>query len=133
MWPKAVNLVEYEFVLYTIFTVADMVLGTFVHVAVKKDSSSGNARIGALKKLVILLFMSFALGVYDLDKVLVLDQSAQALPLMGEIKSAVVAIFGYMSYFEFVSVAANFALITGVDMTKIPGVANEIKVKKEDK
>lgn len=133
MWPKAVNLVEYEFVLYTIFTVADMVLGTFVHVAVRKDSSSGNARIGALKKLVILLFMSFALGVYDLDKVLVLDQSAQALPLMGEIKSAVVAIFGYMSYFEFVSVAANFALITGVDMTKIPGVANEIKVKKEDK
>lgn len=133
MWPKVVNFVEYEFVLYTIFTVADMVLGTFVHVAVKKDSTSGDARIGALKKLVILLFMSFALGVYDLDKVLVLDQSVQALPLMGEIKSAIVAIFGYMSYFEFVSVAANFALITGVDMTKIPGVANEIKVKKEDK
>lgn len=133
MWPKVVNFVEYEFVLYTIFTVADMVLGTFVHVAVKKDSSSGTARIGALKKLVILLFMSFALGVYDLDKVLVLDKSVQALPLMGEIKSAIIAIFGYMSYFEFVSVAANFALITGVDMTKIPGVTNEIKVKKEDK
>lgn len=133
MLPKVVNFVEYEFVLYTILTVADMVLGTFVHVAVKKDSNSSEARIGALKKLVILLFMGFALGVYDLDKVLVLDQSVRGLPLIGEIKSAIIAIFGYMCYFEFVSVAANFALITGVDMTKIPGVANEIEVKKEDK
>ena len=133
MTPKVLNLVEYEFILYTIFTVADMVLGTFVHVAVKKDSNSSDARYGALKKLVILLFMGFALGVYDLDKFFMLNQSAQALPLVSEIKAAIIAIFGYMCYFEFVSVAANFAIITGVDMTKIPGVANEIDVKKEEK
>ena len=133
MTPKVVNIVEYEFILYTICTVADMVLGTFVHVAVKKDSNSSDARYGALKKLVILLFMGFALGVYDLDKFVMLNQSSQALPLVSEIKAAIIAIFGYMCYFEFVSVAANFAIITGVDMTKIPGVASEIEVKKEEK
>ena len=133
MSPKIVNLVEYEFILYTIFTVADMVLGTFVHVAVKKDCNSSDARYGALKKLVILLFMGFALGVYDLDKFIPLGQSSQVLPLVGEIKAAIVAIFAYMCYFEFVSVSANFAIITDVDLTKIPGVASEIKVKKEDK
>lgn len=133
MSPKIVNLVEYEFILYTIFTVADMVLGTFVHMAVKKDSNSSDARYGALKKLVILLFMGFALGVYDLDKFVMLNQGSQVMPLVSEIKAAIVAIFGYMCYFEFVSVAANFAIITGVDMTKIPGVASEIDVKKEEK
>lgn len=133
MAPKVVNLVEYEFILYTIFTIADMVLGTFVHVAVKKDSNSSDARYGALKKLVILLFMGFALGIYDLDKFVTLDQSSQVMPLVGEIKAAIVAIFAYMCYFEFVSVAANFAIITGIDLTKIPGVASEIEVKKEGK
>lgn len=127
-----VNIVEYEFILYTICTVADIVLGTFVHVAIKKDSNSSDARTGALKKLVILLFMSFALGVYDLDKFIMFDQGLKAMPLINEIKAAIIAIYGYMCYFEFVSVAANFALITGVDLTKIPGVESEIK-KKEDK
>ena len=133
MSPKVVNIVEYEFILYTICTVADIVLGTFVHVAVKKDSNSSDARYGALKKLVILLFMSFALGVYDLDKFIMLGQNSQGLQLVSEIKAAIVAIYAYMCYFEFVSVAANFAIITGVDITKIPGVANEIEVKKEEK
>ena len=127
-----VNIVEYEFILYTIFTVADIVLGTFVHVAIKKDSNSSDARIGTLKKLIVLLFMSFALGVYDLDKFIMFDQGLKAMPLINEIKAAIIAIYGYMCYFEFVSVAANFALITGVDMTKIPGVESEIN-KKEDK
>ena len=133
MSPIVVNIVEYEFILYTIFTLADMVLGTFVHVAVKKDSNSSDARYGALKKLVILLFMGFAQGVYDLDKFFLINQSSQAFPLVSEIKAAIVAIFAYMCYFEFVSVAANFAIITGVDLTKIPGVASEIEVKKEVK
>lgn len=126
-----VNIVEYEFILYTICTVADVVLGTFVHVAVKKDSNSNDARVGALKKLVVLLFMSFALGVYDLDKFIMFDQGLKAMPLINEIKAAIIAIYGYMCYFEFVSVAANFALITGVDLTKIPGVESEINKKEE--
>ena len=130
---KIANMVEYEFVLYTIFTIADMLLGTFVHVAIKKDSNSSDARYGALKKLVILLFMGFALGIYDMDKFLILGPAITGQPLIGEIKSAIIAIFAYMCYFEFVSVAANFAIISGVDLSKIPGVSNEIDIKKGEK
>lgn len=126
-------MIEYEFILYAVFTVADMILGTFVHVAVKKDSNSSDAKYGALKKLVILLFMAFALCLYDMDKFVFIGQNISGLPLIAEIKAAIVAIYGYMCYFEFISVAANFAVITGIDLSKIPGVTSEVDAKKGDK
>lgn len=126
-------MIEYEFVLYTIFTIADMILGTFVHVAVKKDSNSSDAKYGALKKLVILLFMTFALALYDMDKFVFIGQNISSLPLVSEIKAAIVAIYAYMTYFEFISVAANFGIITGIDLSKIPGVTSEIDAKKGDR
>lgn len=125
-----VNIVEYEFIIYTFLTIVDITLGTFVHTFVKKDSTSSKAKIGVLKKLSILMFMGFALVTYDLDRFIPLDPTLKAMPLIANIKSAVIAIFGYMCYFEFVSVAANFSLLSGVDLTKIPGVSSEIKEKR---
>lgn len=125
-----VNIVEYEFIIYTFLTIVDITLGTFVHTFVKKDSTSSKAKIGVLKKLFILMFMGFALVTYDLDRFIPLDPTLKAMPLIANIKSAVIAIFGYMCYFEFVSVAANFSLLSGVDLTKIPGVSSEIKEKR---
>lgn len=125
-----VNIVEYEFIIYTFLTIVDIILGTFVHTFVKKDSTSNKAKVGALKKLFILLFMGFALIIYDLDRFLTFDPALKALPIITNIKSAVIAIFGYMCYFEFISVAANFSLLSGVDLTKIPGVSSEIEGKR---
>lgn len=126
-----VNIVEYEFIIYTFLTIIDIILGTFVHTFVKKDNTSNKAKIGALKKLSILLFMGFALITYDLDRFITFDPTLVAMPLIANIKSAVIAIFGYMCYFEFVSVAANFSLLSGVDLTKIPGVSSEVKEKRD--
>lgn len=126
-----VNIVEYEFIIYTFLTIVDIILGTFVHTFVKKDNTSSKAKIGALKKLLVLMFMGFALITYDLDKVITFDPALKAMPLIANIKSGVIAIFGYMCYFEFVSVAANFSLLSGIDLTKIPGVSSEIKEKRD--
>lgn len=128
-----VSAVEYEVILYALLTLMDIVLGTYVHVYVTKDSCSKAAKAGALKKLVVLVFMVGCVLVYDMDHFIPLDKSLMASALLTEIKSVIVAVVAYMCYFEFISVAANFALVTGVDITKIPGVSNELKKKKGEK
>lgn len=125
-----VNTVEYELILYAFLVFLDMVLGTYAHIFITKDSCSKDAKAGALKKLVVLIFMSACVGVYDMDNIIGFDQSLVSSNVVVSVKSIVVAIVAYMCYFEFVSVAANFALVTGVDLTKIPGVANELNKKK---
>lgn len=126
-----VNTVEYELILYTLLTILDIVLGTYAHVFVRKDSCSRDATAGVLKKLVVLIFMATCVGLYDIDHFISFDKSLAASTVISDIKSVIIAIVAYMCYFEFVSVAANFSLVTGVDLTKIPGVANEIKKKGE--
>ena len=128
-----VTTIEYELIIYTFLTIMDMVLGTYVHVFIVKDSCSKNAKAGALKKLVVLTFMVVCVVAYDIDRFIPIDQSLTSSTLLTDIKSVIVAVVAYMVYFEFVSVAANFALVTGVDLTKIPGVSSELKKKKGDK
>lgn len=125
-----VNLVEYEFVIYLFLTFVDIIFATFYHIYVKKDANSGKAKIGAAKKLLILLFMALCLVVYDLDRFIPFGDGLVKAPVIAQIKAAIIAIFAYMCYFEFVSVAANFSLLSGVDLTKIPGVKAELKDKR---
>ena len=127
-----VNSVEYELILYTFLTILDIIFGTYAHVFVSKDSCSKDAKAGALKKLVVLVFMVTCVGMYDIDRFISLDSGLASSTLISSIKSVIIAIVAYMCYFEFISVAANFSLVTGVDLTKIPGVASELKKKGEN-
>lgn len=125
-----VNIVEYEFVIYVFLTFIDIIFATFYHVHVKKDATSDAAKLGATKKLLILLFMALCLVVYDMDRFITFGSGLVNTPIIAQIKSAIIAIFAYMCYFEFVSVAANFSLLSGVDLAHIPGVQSEIKEKR---
>ena len=126
-----VNTVEYELILYTFLSILDIVLGTYAHLFISKDSCSKDAKAGVLKKLVVLIFMATCVFMYDIDHFISFDKSLMASTVISDIKSVIIAIVAYMSYFEFISVAANFSLVTGVDLTKIPGVASELKKKGE--
>lgn len=125
-----VNVVEYEFVIFLLLTFIDIIFATFYHVHVKKDATSSVAKLGATKKLLILLFMALCLLVYDMDRFISFGGGLVNDPVIPQIKGAIIAIFAYMCYFEFVSVAANFSLLSGVDLTNIPGVKSEIKDKR---
>lgn len=125
-----VTTIEYELIVYTFLTIMDIILGTYAHVFITKDSCSKDAKAGAMKKVVILVFMVTCVIVYDIDRFIPMDSTLLASSLLTDIKSVIVAVVAYMIYFEFVSVSANFALVTGVDLTKIPGVTNELKKKK---
>ena len=124
-----VNTVEYELILYTFLTVLDIIFGTYSHVFVKKDSSSTAAKAGVLKKLMVLVFMATCVCFYDIERFIPMDSVLVNSALINDIKSIIIAIVAYMCYFEFISVAANFSMVTGVDLTKIPGVASELEKK----
>lgn len=115
---------EFECAVIFVMCLCDMILGTISHVFFKKDNSSESAETSIGRKLVIMITLIGILIIVHLNDYNSFNQEVKSvLQMANNTASAVVVIF---LYYELTSVLRHISDMTGIDLSKIPGVQQEI-------
>lgn len=124
------GVLEFECFLIFVMCIMDMILGTISHVFFKKDNLSGDAEASIGKKLVIMCTLVFILLiVHANDFHTFAPEVKSVLDMANKTASGVVVIF---LYYELTSILKHIQNMTGIDMSKVPGVKSEVENSKEE-